>query len=66
MTRRRRHDEGQGLVEFALVLPVIVLVLLGVQLVYFYFPSSGTIVLSMRHISERASRTGRYGSPLPY
>ncbi len=28
--RRRRHDEGQGLVEFALIVPMVLLLLIGI------------------------------------
>jgi Flp pilus assembly protein TadG len=52
--RKRKNESGQGLVEFALVLPVLLLVLLSIL--------EGGLLLFNQHVITNASREGaRYG-----
>jgi len=55
-----RDERGQGLVEFALILPVLLLILVGI----IEFGSVYSKVISMRQGVREAGRQGSVAKPL--
>jgi hypothetical protein len=54
MLSRRRRERGQDLVEYALILPLLLLLLLGIA-------QSALVILSYNTISDAARQGARFG-----
>lgn len=59
MGHRQRHEEGAALVEFALLAPLLVLLILGIVEFGWLFAQMNQI----RHVSQEAARWGAVSRP---
>jgi Flp pilus assembly protein TadG len=60
IVKRLRHEEGQGMVEFAMVLPILMAVMLGIVQFGIIFNNYETLTDASR-VAARKAATARWG-----
>jgi Flp pilus assembly protein TadG len=63
--RRRRHARGQGMVEFALVAPIALLLIIGIVVVSMVVLHQNQLANATRDIARVAAICGQSGSATP-